>query len=72
MRSQATRCTPDQLNYVKHWSHPDNGGHEFQRGAVIPEDISVKPDTWALPSRTVLAVTAVMLVAVGVILWVNQ
>jgi hypothetical protein len=36
------------------------------------EDISVKPASWALPSRTVLAVTAVMLVAVGVILWLNQ
>lgn len=72
MKSQATRCTPSQLNYVKHWSHPDNGGHAFPRGAVIPEDISVKPDTWALPSPTVLAVTAVILAAVEVILWFNQ
>jgi hypothetical protein len=72
MHTQATKATPGQLNYVKHWSHPDNGAHEFPRGAVIPEDISVKPASWALPSRTVLAVTAVMLVAVGVILWLNQ
>jgi hypothetical protein len=72
MRTQATKATPGQLDYVKHWSHPDNGGHEFPRGAVIPEDISIKPDTWALPSRTVLAVTAVMLVVVDVILWFNQ
>lgn len=72
MRTQATKATPAQLEYVKHWSHPDNGGHTFPRGAVIHEDISIKPNTWALPSRTVLAVTAVMLVAVGVILWLNQ
>ena len=69
---QATKATPGQLDYVKHWSHPDNGGHAFPRGAVIPEDISIKPDAWALPSRTVLAVTAVMLAMVGVILWLNQ
>jgi hypothetical protein len=72
MRTQATKATPGQLNYVKHWSHPDNGGHEFPRGAVIPEDISIKPNTWSLPSSTVLAVTAVMLAAVCVILWLNQ
>lgn len=72
MRTQATKATPGQLDYVKHWSHTNNGGHEFPRGAVIPEDISIKPDTWALPSRTVLAVTAVMIAAVGVILWLNQ
>lgn len=72
MRTQATKATPGQLNYVKHWSNPENGGHTFPRGAVIPGDISIKPDTWALPSRTALAVTAVMLAAVGVILWLNQ
>lgn len=71
-KPMATPATPDQLDYVKHWSHPDNGGHEFPRDAVIPEDISIKPASWPLPSRTVLAVTAVMLAAVCVILWFNQ
>jgi hypothetical protein len=60
----ATRVSQKQLAYLAYWSHPDNGGHEFPRGAVIPEDISIKPESWALPSHTVLAVTAVMLVVV--------
>jgi hypothetical protein len=71
-KAMATRVSQKQLAYLAYWQHPDNGAHEFPRGAVIPEEISIKPASWALPSRTVLAVTAVMLVAVGVILWFNQ
>ena len=71
-KATATRVSQKQLAYLAYWSHPDNGGHEFPRGAVIPEDISIKPNTWSLPSSTVLAVTAVMLAAVCVILWLNQ
>lgn len=69
MRIQATRCTQSQLAYLAHWQAR---GYSFPRNAVIPESTLTPPNTWALPSRTVLAVTAVMLVAVGVILWLNQ
>lgn len=69
MRTQATRCTKAQLAYLAYWQAL---GHTFPRDAVIPESTLTPPDTWALPSRTVLAVNAVMLAAVGVILWLNQ
>ena len=69
MRTQATRCTQTQLAYLAYWQAR---GHTFPRDAVIPESTLTPPDTWALPSRTVLAVTTVMLVSVGVILWLNQ
>lgn len=69
MKSQATRCTQAQLAYLVYWKAR---GNTFPRDAVIPENTLTPPDTWALPSRTILAVTAVMLVAVGVILWLNQ
>lgn len=61
MRTQATRCTKAQLDYLEYWQAR---GHTFPRDAVIPESTLTPPDTWALPSRTVLAVTAVMLAAV--------
>lgn len=69
MKSQATRCTQAQLAYLEYWQAR---GHTFPRDAVIPESPLTPPNTWALPSRTVLAVTAVMLAVVGVILWLNQ
>ena len=69
MKPQATRCTQRQLAYLACWQAR---GYTFPRDAVIPESTLTPPNTWALPSRTVLAVTAVMLVAVGVILWFNQ
>lgn len=69
MKSQATRCTRKQLAYLAYWQ---SRGYSFPRDAVIPESTLTPPDTWALPSRTVLAVTAMMLAAVGLILWVNQ
>ena len=69
MKSQATRCNQRQLDYLAYWQAR---GYTFPRDAVIPESTMTPPNTWALPSRTVLAVTAVMLVAVGVILWLNQ
>jgi hypothetical protein len=68
MRTQATKATPGQLNYVKHWSNPDYGGHAFPRDAVIPESTLVKPDSWRLPRRVDLLVSAVMLAAVFLIL----
>ena len=71
-KAMATRVSQKQLAYLAYWQHPNNGGHIFPRDAVIPESTLTPPNTWALPSRTVLAVTAVMLVAVGVILWLNQ
>jgi hypothetical protein len=69
MKSQATRCTQAQLAYLVYWQAR---GYSFPRDAVIPESTLTPPSTWALPSRTVLAVTAVLLAAVGVILWVSQ
>jgi hypothetical protein len=69
MKSQATRCNQRQLAYLAYWQAR---GYSFPRDAVIPESTLTPPNTWALPSRTVLAVTAVVLVAVGVILWLNQ
>ena len=60
-KPQATRCTQSQLAYLAHWQAL---GYTFDRDDVIPSDIRVKPDAWSLPSRTVLAVTAVMLVVV--------
>lgn len=65
-KPQATRCTQRQLAYLAHWQAL---GYHFDRDAVIPSDIRVKPDAWNLPTRTVLAVTAVMLAAVYLILW---
>lgn len=61
MPIQATRCTQRQLAYLAHWQAL---GYTFDRDAVIPESTLTPPDTWALPSRTVLAVTAAMLVVV--------
>lgn len=69
MKYQATKCTQKQLAYAAYWQAR---GYTFPRDAVIPESTLTPPNTWALPSRTVLAVTAVMLAAVGVILWLNQ
>ena len=69
MKPQATRCTQRQLACLAYWQAR---GYSFPRDAVIPESTLTPPNTWALPSRTVLAVTAVMLIAVGVILWFNQ
>ena len=65
MPIQATRCTQRQLAYLAHWQAL---GYTFGRDAVIPESTLTPPDTWALPSRTVLAVTAAMLAAVFIIL----
>ena len=67
MRQQATRCTQSQLAYLAHWQEL---GYTFGRDAVIPEHTSIRPDAWSLPSRAVLAVSAVMLVVVYGILWV--
>lgn len=67
MPIQATRCTQKQLAY---WSYWTKRGYTFARDAVIPENTSIRPDAWHLPSRTVLAATAVMLVVVYGILWV--
>ena len=61
MKSQATRCTPKQIAYAAYWQAR---GHTFPRDAVIPESTLIKPDAWGLPTRTVLAVTAAMLVVV--------
>lgn len=66
MRQQATRCTQRQLAYLAHWQ---TLGYNFDRDAVIPENTSIRPDAWNLPTRTVLAVTAVMLVIFYGILW---
>ena len=63
---QATRCTQRQLAYLAHWQAL---GYTFDRDAVIPESTLIKPDAWNLPTRTVLAVSAVMLAAVYLILW---
>jgi len=67
MPIQATRCTQRQLAYLAHWKAL---GYTFDRDAVIPENTSIRPDALNLPSRTVLAVTAVMLVIVYGVLWV--
>lgn len=61
MPIQATRCTQRQLAYLAHWQAL---GYTFDRDAVIPESTMIKPGAWNLPSRTVLAVSAVMLVIV--------
>ena len=61
MPIQATRCTQRQLAYLTHWQAL---GYTFDRDDVIPESTSIRPDAWNLPTRTVLAVTAVMLVVV--------
>ena len=58
---QATRCTQRQLAYLAYWQAR---GYHFDRDAVIPENTSIRPDAWNLPARTVLAVTAAMLVVV--------
>ena len=60
-RTQATRCTQKQLAYLAHWQAL---GYTFPRNAVIPESTLTPPDAWNLPTRTILAVTAVMLVVV--------
>lgn len=67
MPIQATRCTQRQLAYLAHWQAL---GYTFGRDAVIPESTLIKPNAWNLPTRTVLAVTAVMLVVVYWVLWV--
>ena len=61
MPTQATRCTQRQLAYLAHWQAL---GYTFGRDDVIPESTLTPPDAWHLPSRTVLAVTAAMLVVV--------
>jgi len=69
MPIQATRCTQRQLAYLAHWQAL---GYTFDRDAVIPESTLIKPDAWNLPTRTVLAASAVMLAIVCAILWVAQ
>lgn len=61
MRTQATKATQKQLAYLSHWQAL---GYTFDRDAVIPESTSIRPDAWNLPTRTVLAVSAVMMVVV--------
>ncbi len=60
-KAMATRCTQKQLAYLAYWQAL---GYTFGRDDVIPEDTRIRPDAWNLPTRTVLAVTAVMLVVV--------
>ena len=67
LQPQATRCTQRQLAYLAHWQALS---YTFDRDDVIPEHTSIRPDAWNLPTPTVLAVTAVMLVVVFGILWV--
>jgi hypothetical protein len=69
MQAQATRCTQAQLAYMAYWQAK---GHHFPRGAVIPESTTTPPPSWSLPTRTVLAVSAVMLAISYAILWVAQ
>ena len=61
MPIQATHCTQRQLAYLSYWT---KRGYTFGRDDVIPERTSIKPDAWNLPTRTALAVSAVMLVVV--------
>lgn len=65
MQPQATKATPEQLNYIAHWSKK---GHTFPRNAVIPSDLKILPQSWSLPNRATLAVIAVMLAVVCAIL----
>jgi hypothetical protein len=72
MQAQATRCTQKELADMAYWQKPESGGHHFPRGAVIPESTTTPPQSWSLPTRTVLAVSAVMLAISYAILWVAQ
>lgn len=62
----ATRATQKQLAYFAYWQAR---GYQFPRNAVIPESKLIKPDTWNLPRRVDLLVSALMLVSVYAILW---
>ena len=64
----ATRYTPAQIDYLDHWQAR---GYTFPRGAVVPENINTPPQSWSLPTRTVLIVSAGMLAIVCAILWVT-
>lgn len=68
MKIQATRCTQRQLAYLAYWQAR---GYTFPRGAVIPENTNTPPADWSLPTRTVLAVSAVMPTFVCAVLWVT-
>ena len=61
MKQQATRYTPAQIKYLNHWQAR---GYSFPCGAVIPENINTPPQSWSLPTRAVLIVSAVMLAIV--------
>ena len=68
MKEQATRCTQKQLASLAYWQER---GYTFPRGAVIPEKTNMPPADWSLPTRTVLAVSAVMLTFVCAVLSVT-
>lgn len=40
MKNQATKMTPHQLHYIKHWS---KRGYKYRPGDEVPEDVSIRP-----------------------------
>ncbi|WAX22766.1 hypothetical protein MAJJADAN_00004 [Pseudomonas phage Amjad_SA] len=60
MKNQATPCTQRQLAYLAYWQQR---GYHFGRDDVIPEDISIPPNQWRMPSWVDLAATSFVLAA---------
>lgn len=42
-KPMATRATQKELAYMAYWQKPENGGHVFRRGDVIPKSTTAWP-----------------------------
>ena len=58
MKNQATKMTPHQLNYIKHWS---KRGYKYSPGDEVPEDVSIRPPALERVGMPELILSIVML-----------
>lgn len=62
MKSQATRYTPKQMDWLKHW---EARGYTFGPDDVIPENTMTPPRAWYVSRKVDLLFTAALLCAIG-------
>ena len=58
MKNQATKMTPHQLHYIKHWS---KRGYKYRPGDEVPEDVSIRPPALERVGMPELILSIVML-----------
>lgn len=57
MKNQATKMTPHQLHYIKHWS---KRGYKYMPGDEVPEDVSIRPPALERAGMPELVLSIVM------------